>query len=334
LASSAALGVAYTFPTFADPAVTPTWRGQNLAGAPAGTYTAFEVLVDWTAVSGNPWSNESRVYFGSTAGGGTGTNPTGAGTAHTTAARTSVNGQSNGNPLNNLRFAGLFDINYTGGNPLALNFRQTFSGSTSNWQNIRVKIGEASDIFTAPTVAEDLGSLHAGETKRTFTYQAGQVQWYKFTLTQDVNSADGEFITIDTLGSSLSGGTFGANDTEIALFGADSLVKGNNDDFDGDGAGPNPLLRESLLLAGSQAASGFPVATGTGINMGANLLAGEYYLALSPYNLNVGAGWTASVTPSGTPVGNIRFEINTNVPEPATLSLLALGGLTLLRRRR
>jgi hypothetical protein len=49
----------------------------------------------------------------------------------------------------------------------------------------------------------------------------------------------------------------------------------------------------------------------------------------SPYTLRLEA-----LDSGGLPIGGSESEISLLVPEPATLSLLALGGLTVLRKRR
>ena len=52
-------------------------------------------------------------------------------------------------------------------------------------------------------------------------------------------------------------------------------------------------------------------------------------------SLYVNAGDTIDVTAYGAPYdGNTQADISISVPEPATLSLLALGGLAVLRQRR
>src|SRR5688572_25018402 len=54
--------------TFAPFTVTPVGTTNfdtvlNVASVPAGTYTSFQVTVSWTAIAGNPFSNEARTSF-------------------------------------------------------------------------------------------------------------------------------------------------------------------------------------------------------------------------------------------------------------------------------
>jgi len=62
--------------------------------------------------------------------------------------------------------------------------------------------------------------------------------------------------------------------------------------------------------------------------MAQDLAAGEYYLAVAGYNATFGAaGWAVT---GGTAEGTYDLHIT---PEPASLALLMLGGLAILRRR-
>src|SRR5690606_28358742 len=116
--------------------------------------------------------------------------------------------------------------------------------------------------------------------------------------------------SIDTLGSTNTGGAFGDDDTELGLFDADGNLVASNDDED-FGAG----ILTSLLDSNTVGA----------------LADGTYYIAVGAFNTVYGPGFDAiSDTPStGTNV--VNFIV---VPAPASAALLGLGGLAAIRRRR
>lgn len=161
---------------------------------------------------------------------------------------------------------------------------------------------------TPPSSAQNLGILGPGGMLMAQNpYTTNTVQWYKFTLSTAIPA--GDLFRVHTIGNTLVGGQFGAEDTEIALFNALGNVIGNNDD------------------SGSFRWSNIQQTTG--------LAAGDYYVAASAYNLAVGAGFSASVVdavPSGGVVtGDIKITV---IPAPGSLALLGLGGLVAARRRR
>ncbi|MBK9120483.1 MAG: hypothetical protein IPM18_12925 [Phycisphaerales bacterium] len=302
----------FTFSPFSPGNVSPTWTGQALTGAPADTYVGFEVLADWSAVSGNPWSNESRVFFSDVIGGGSATLPTGIGVSYTTGAVSAANGASNGNPLFNLRFAGGFATAFNGTDPLALNFRQTFGGSVADWQNVRVTL----KTMVIPT-ATDLGTL-SGPLSITGSLAAGEVKWYKFTIDQAIDNALGTFLDIDTEGSLLAP----SNDTELGLYAANGTFITTDDD-DGTAllsqltygeVGPRPAPGDGLAYNGRDG----------------SLAPGTYYIALGAFNTAFSNFF--SVSSASQNIGDYALNINTNVPEPASLLLVTLLG-ALIRRR-
>lgn len=348
-ASSAAMAD-FTFPSFnigPDVAQVNTWSGiaLNNASIPAGLYTGYEVLLDWqsTGNSGtnnnNAWSSEARFNFASAvATGGTTTATVPGGTTAYTALNSSTaptGSGGNGNNVNNIGWSGSFSSVYNAANPLAFNFRQAFAGFSTQdvtWSNVRIKLVSFVPP-TPPANAIDLGTVGGNNTiaMGVATYTANQVNWFKFTLTQSIPAADvGKWLSVDTYGNTLTGGDFGDNDTEIALYDSNGILVGNNDDHAFGGS-----QTESLLTYGDLASSDFVGATGTGVDNGA-LAAGVYYIAASPFNLNAGAGFAATVTPSieagQTLAGDIKVTVK--IPAPGAFALLGLGGLVAARRRR
>jgi hypothetical protein len=119
--------------TFAPFTVTPVGTTNfdtvlNVASVPAGTYSSFQVTVSWTAIAGNPFSNEARTSF---------TN--GGATTHFAEAAPTTGGASNGNPAT-LTWTANFAVPYVAGNPLTHRARQTFGGSTATWTNVTITL--------------------------------------------------------------------------------------------------------------------------------------------------------------------------------------------------
>jgi hypothetical protein len=176
-------------------------------------------------------------------------------------------------------------------------------GADSIWTNVSI----TANAYTPPAPpagAIDLGHLGAGGMLMAQNpYTANTVQWYKFTLDSAIGA--GDLFRAHTFGNTLVGGQFGAGDTQIALFDSTGAVLGSSDDTGGE--------RWSDIQ-----------------NTG-GLVAGDYYIAASAYQLSFGAGWQASASDRGTVTGDIKLTIT---PAPSSLALLGLGGLVGARRRR
>lgn len=335
----------YTYPTFnlsGDRAQTNAWGSLDLStvGTPtAGLYTGAEIFLDWSSTGNsatnndNAWSSEARSAFASAGGTGTGTNPTypGGTTNYTATVGTPTNGASNANNVLNLRFNQTFGQTYNAANPLFWNIRQAFTGFTGQdvtWANIRITL--KSFVPPTPPTAIDLGTIGGNNTMAmgTAAYNSiSPVQWFKFTLAQSIPAAQvGKWLSIDTLGTNISGGTIIPNDTEIALYDSNGFRIGNNDDH-----GPG-TIRESVLTYGDLPSSDFAGVTGTGVDNGA-LAAGVYYIAVSPFDLAAGAG---GFTATHSPITGVQgsYKVTVKIPAPGSMALLGLGGLLAARRRR
>jgi hypothetical protein len=176
-------------------------------------------------------------------------------------------------------------------------------------------------IAYAQPAAIDLGTI-TGDTQVSGPIAPNEVIWFMMDVPVDATLAGGTYIDYNTNLSDF--------DTEIGLYDAIGNLVANNDD---DGIG----LASTLTFG-----SGSGLMLGDSFNLGGNglaegengdLPAGTYYLALGEFNVTFNpTNW--DVISDGVDVGGIyTLDIYTNVPEPASLSLMALGALALLRRR-
>ena len=204
LALVAAAGAAhadFTYPAFSlagNRATNNNFAGESLLSIPAGNYGSYEILMDWSSdldgtLTDYAWSSEPRSIFASAAG--TGTSPTfpGGTTVFSSGTASPSNGASNSTNVTDLRIAGSFSTNFTGGN-VVWNYRQAFAGTNIvNWNNIRITFKD----FVPPVAptAINLGGI------------------------------SGASLIFNTEGSSISGG-----DTEIGVYNSNGQLVGSDDD--------------------------------------------------------------------------------------------------------
>ena len=130
---------------------------------------------------------------------------------------------------------------------------------------------------------------------------ANQVDWYTITIGE---AQEIRFSTSKTL--SLIDDGVAIADTEIGIYSNSGALLASNDDIS------FPTNPYSLVT--------FP-----------NLAAGTYYVAVAGYNTTFGASNWAVSSDGQSGIGDYWLNIT---PEPASLALLALGGLVIARRRR
>jgi hypothetical protein len=249
--------LSHTFSPFSK-VVGSTVTNTNLTGsAPAGTYTGYTVSVDWSAIAGDPWSNEAIWAF---------TDGPDVPTSTTFYADPGVagNAAANGSAVT-LSWSSFFDVPWTntGSDPFYMLQLQTFSGSTANWNNVSVTINDSVPA-TPGNTAVDLGGSYSD------TLAAGEVKWYSFTY-GGVGA-----LSFDTNGSSLISPDpldF-ADDTEIALYSSLGALIDTNDDIDFAGG----VYTSELFFADGE------------------LPAGTYYLAVTGWPATFGGSFGAVST--------------------------------------
>ena len=270
----------------------------NGAGIPAASYTSFSVTADWVVGGGNPFSNEAIWAF-TDAAFAPGVDDPALFTFYADPG-VSPDALASGDPVS-LTWNGFLSPNYSGGDSLFFNALQTFGGSDATWNNVDITLGF--DSVMAPT-SINLGANPSSSP--SVPLPQGEITWFTFDVEGGAGGLDW---SIDTFGSSNTGGSFGDDDTELALYDSAGNVIATNDD-----AIPGTNFLSELLSD----------------DVGA-LADGTYYIAAGAFNSVFADAFDASSTSTavGTTVLNVSF-----IPAPASLAMLGLGGLAAARRRR
>ncbi|MEO0482463.1 MAG: DVUA0089 family protein [Planctomycetota bacterium] len=141
-------------------------------------------------------------------------------------------------------------------------------------------------------------------------------------MAQEINaSVFLELTTVDLLGA-------GNLDTEIGLYDAAGDLISSDD----DGA----FATASLLSFGSGSGRADLDENGAAAAAGQDglLAPGLYFLAVGEFNVDFNASSFDAVSTGADIGGEIVLNVFTNIPAPASLAMLGLGGLAAVRRRR
>jgi len=185
-------------------------------------------------------------------------------------------------------------------------FFETFDdapGADAIWDNVNF---DFFDFAAPPPPASTYVGVNPNTTE-TGPLNLAEVTWYSFDVS---GGAGAQPWSIDTLGSTNTGGSFGDDDTELGLFDAAGNLIASNDDED-FGAGILTSLLDSNTVG--------------------SLADGTYYIAVGAFNTVYGPGFDATSTSTSTGTNVVNFNF---VPAPASAALLGLGGLAAIRRRR
>ncbi|MEO1583165.1 MAG: hypothetical protein AAFR96_01180 [Planctomycetota bacterium] len=274
---------------------TPLSIDLNGAGIAAGTYTSYEVSVDWLEGPGIPFADEAIFAFTDA--------PVDTATIFYADPGAAPNAAAAGG-AQSISWSGFLAPAYEGGDSLFFNALQTFPGSSANWDNINITLGF--DVVGQPSVVADLGSNPNGMT--TAAIGEAEVQFFSFEV---AGGAGAQPWSLSLAGSTNTGGAFGDNDTEIGLYDSAGNLIATNDDEDFG----NDILTSAL----------------SSDDVGA-LADGQYFIAVGNFNTTFGES-AFDVTSTSTAVGETKLTASF-IPAPASAALLALGGLASARRRR
>lgn len=286
----------FTFPSF-NVTVPSTLSTTPLPAVPAGNWNYYRFSTNWSAVSGDPWSNEAQA----------GIWDLGLSQYLTSPFAAQFGAASNGNATT-LRWGGALAASLSGGESLEFDAIQQFGGSVAQWDNVTITFQTNPDGF-----------IPAGTA----------IPGAPSAISLGVVGVEGAQFSIDTFGS--------AFDTELGLYNQAGNLLFNNDDaqstlqseIDLSGAvydGANDLILSGLSVGTYYIAlGGFNTiygATGFGVTAGN---------ANGDYLLNLGGAQVSAGTLGAGQIQWYSFEI---VPAPGAAGLLALGGLAAVRRRR
>lgn len=185
-------------------------------------------------------------------------------------------------------------------------------------------------MLASTAMAQPSNTINAGLNPTSYSNVSAVgpsvIQWWSFTLTQAMTAS--QYMVIDNWTNTYTGGTFGVGDSELGLYDGVGNRLGSWDDF-------GTLARRERIVIGNSTAAGGDGYSGWGTPTLAALGAGIYYVGVGPYNCTWNAtGWSATVAPAGTVVGDPGIQIFSNIPSPGALALMGIAGLIGGRRRR
>ena len=177
---------------------------------PTGTYTSYSFTTDWSALSGDPFSNEAIWAITD----GPAADPA---TIFYEDPGSAPNSQANGDPIT-LMWDGFLDVPIVSdgdaGDFFLLNL-QTFPGSSAQWANTMLTLGF--DVVMPPAATE---TFLDADGMIMSTLDEGEVEFFEFDY--DGTSS----FVISTAGTDLDP----SNDTELALYDSSGNVVLTDDD--------------------------------------------------------------------------------------------------------
>jgi len=265
----------------------------NYAGA---AFTVGDIVFSGDLTDGGvgTWGSEAAVAL-TNPGGIVGTVALGSGTTFAGTVAVGPNAISGGSALWGSDVVGTWNFE----------FFETFddAGIDATWTNVNFDFYDFAPV--GPPANTYVGVNP--NTTETGPLNLAEVTWYSFDVT---GGAGAQPWSIDTLGSTNTGGSFGDDDTELGLFDSAGNLIASNDDED-FGAGILTSLLDSATVGA--------------------LADGTYYVAVGSFNTVYGAGFAADSTSTATGTNVVNFSF---VPAPSSVALLGLGGLAAIRRRR
>ncbi len=200
--------------------------------------------------------------------------------------------------------SGAFNSNF---NPTLWNVTTTATGTGPITLNISIGAVPAGGI---PAVSTNLGTIGATPVTATSSINtAGEVRWFRFTLDAAVNTANREYLDLDTEGS-------GIFDTVMGLFrddGTGTLVATDND---------SGSQLQSQLSFGRGTRDPFEDSNAYDGRNGGTLAAGTYYVAISENPALFGNNFVVWLS-GGTNTGTVNLNVRRGVMPPPTPTIVA-----------
>ncbi|MGH7130907.1 MAG: GC-type dockerin domain-anchored protein [Phycisphaerales bacterium] len=168
-----------------------------------------------------------------------------------------------------------------------------------------------------PAQDYDMGRIRTFNSPQTTTkipLADGDTKWYRFEIEQATSAAT-TYCDIHTLGSTLATGPGVKDDTMIAVYNTDGVLKGFNDDWPGRTTGGNESGVSFGRTSGPRTYGGLPNFAGLD---GAVLPAGVYFVGVTGYDADLqgGSGADYRLKSDHNRHGQVQLTISTNMGDP------------------
>jgi hypothetical protein len=193
-------------------------------------------------------------------------------------------------------------------------------GAESNVSNVRISLQNLPPV--EPPTNTDLGTLTSTDITTTVPdFNGVDIVWYKITLPDAADLDSGYYVDLNTVGSTIGAGESElADDTMMAVYDSNGLLYNYNDDI------AYPAAVTSRLTFGSDTVRDHGVGAGVYNGASGDLPAGDYYVAVSAYYMDIGDTGFAVTSESLSAGGSLTLNVFSNFPgAPTNCSPADLG---------